>query len=94
MKLLQIYVHTAYLRQELQRGGKDYCGFSTEGFLSQSIENRIIRGGDERFSTFINVMWEMIINSKIRNRVRKVDKYFDKYSEYLGYGMYIGEKII
>jgi len=50
--------------------------------------------GDESLGTLINVMWKMITNSKIRNRVRKVDKYFNKYCEYLGYGIYIGEKII
>jgi ubiquinone/menaquinone biosynthesis C-methylase UbiE len=48
--------------------------------------------GSESFSTLVNVMWKMITNGKIRDRISKVNKYFNKYSEYLGYGIYIGEK--
>lgn len=50
--------------------------------------------GSESLGTLMNVMWKMISNGKIRDRIIKVDKYFSKYSEYLGYGLYVGEKMV
>jgi len=45
---------------------------------------------DEGVKNGISVMYKYMTNKKIRYRMQKIDRFFRKYSDYVGYGIYIG----
>ncbi|MFH1562740.1 MAG: class I SAM-dependent methyltransferase [Nitrospirota bacterium] len=47
---------------------------------------------DEGISNAVKVMSKWLFNPRIRNRMNEVDNLFEKYSEYFGYGIYVGQK--
>lgn len=47
---------------------------------------------EEGISNVFKVMLKWLFNSSIRNRMNKVDNFFKKNDEHLGYGIYVGQK--
>jgi ubiquinone/menaquinone biosynthesis C-methylase UbiE/uncharacterized metal-binding protein len=47
---------------------------------------------DEGLVNGLKVAWKYLSSSKIRKRMIKLDKFFKTYPEYIGYGIYIGNK--
>ncbi len=49
--------------------------------------------GDEGPLNMVKIMKNILFNSSVRKRVLKINKFFEKYNSYLGYGIYVAEKI-
>jgi ubiquinone/menaquinone biosynthesis C-methylase UbiE len=47
---------------------------------------------DEEMTNGIKVIMKFISDLRVRARMRRLNAFFDKYPEYLGYGIYIGNK--
>lgn len=47
---------------------------------------------DEGILNAIGIMYRYLTNSKIRKRMKIIDRFFKEYEEYFGYGIYIGQK--
>ena len=58
--------------------------FHVRGLLGMVSDEGIING--------IRIVVKFIMDSRIRARMRRLNAFFDKYPEYLGYGIYIGTK--
>jgi ubiquinone/menaquinone biosynthesis C-methylase UbiE len=61
---------------------------------ASSMEFGGMRGmlGDEGFSNAFKIMFRFLTNSKIKKRLKTMNKFFMENSEYFGFGTYIGEK--
>jgi len=59
-----------------------------------SQEFRGMRGmlGDEGLANGSKIMFRYLTNSRVRRRMKTLDKFFKEYDEYFGYGIYVGRK--
>lgn len=67
-------------------------GYNDLKINKYSMEYRGLIGmvQDEGFTNGSKVMFKYMTNNKIRKRMKKLDRFFTKYSDYVGYGIYIG----
>lgn len=47
---------------------------------------------DEGFANAARIMWKWLFDARIRKRMNVVFDFFREYSEYIGYGIYVGRK--
>jgi len=47
---------------------------------------------DEGVLNAIGIVYRYLTNSKIRRRMKTIDRFFKEYDEYFGYGIYVGQK--
>jgi ubiquinone/menaquinone biosynthesis C-methylase UbiE len=47
---------------------------------------------DEGAINGMRIMYRFLVDSRVRARMRRLNAFFNKYPEYLGYGIYIGSK--
>jgi hypothetical protein len=70
------------------------AGVKSINIQKNSLEFNGMRGmiSDEGFKNAVNVMFNYIGNSKVRNRMKKLNDFILSYPEYFGYGIYICKK--
>jgi len=48
--------------------------------------------GDEGLANGSKIMFRYLTNSRVRRRMKTLDKFFKEHDEYFGYGIYVGRK--
>jgi hypothetical protein len=72
----------------------DEAGVKELQTLAYSQEFKGMRGmlADEGLVNAAKIMFRYLTNSRVRKRMKIMDKFFKEYDDYFGYGIYVGKK--
>ena len=69
------------------------CGFKHIETIKNPMPSGMLKmAKTEGFLNFLNIMFKMMTNNKNRKRMMDVQNTFEKYDDYLGYGIYVLKK--